>query len=227
MLVFAHRGASGYEPENTLASFKKALELGADGVELDVRLTKDGRVVVMHDPWVIRTTKRFGSIAGKSLNELKKLNAGNGEKIPTLQEVLDLINGKVQMNIELKGKGIALPVADIIKEYAAKGKWKYSDFFVSAFHHKELLEFKKLLPQVKIGALIIGINIQFDKYQKELHAYSVNMWSPFARKSVVEKAHKKGLKVFVYTVNSKREISRMKKIGVDCILTNYPDKAES
>src|ERR1700691_2371330 len=99
MLVIAHRGASGYEPENTLASFKKALEIGVDGIELDVHLSKDGNVMVIHDSWVNRTTNGIGRVENKTLKELQKLDAGNGEKIPTLQEVLDVINRKVLINI--------------------------------------------------------------------------------------------------------------------------------
>jgi len=226
MIIFAHRGASGYQSENTLASFKKALEIGVDGIEFDVHLSKDGHVVVIHDSSIFRTTKRLGFIKNKSLADLKKLDAGKGEQIPTLQEVLDLVNKKAKAQIELKGKGTALPVAKIINEYVQKKKWKYNDFLVSSFNHKELREFKKLLPQIRTGALIIGIKIQFDKYKNELNAYSINMWCPFVRKSVVDEAHRRGLKIFAYTVNSKKEIKRMREIGVDCIFTNYPDRAK-
>lgn len=223
MLMIAHRGASGYEPENTLASFKKALEFGVDGIELDVRLSKDGQVVVMHDPWVNRTTNGWGFVKCKSLSELKKLDAGKGEKIPTLQEVLDLVNRKTTVFIELKAKGTALSVARIIEEYVQKKKWKYSDFFVLSFNHKELQEFKRLAPQVRIGAIIIGIIIQLDKYV-EMGAYFVMMWSKLVKKSIVEDAHKRGLKVFSYTVNTKDESKKMKILGIDGIPSNYPDR---
>ncbi len=224
MLRIAHRGASGYAPENTLASFKKALELGVDGIELDVHLSKDGKVVVMHNTLINIRTNGFGFVSRKSLEELKKLNVGKGEKIPTLQEVLDLVDRKVPMHVELKGKGTAKPVAVIIKEYIQKKKWKYSYFFVSSFHHQELRDFKKLLPQVKVGALIIGIIIRLDAYINEFNAYSLNLWLPFVRESVVKSAHEKGLNVFVYTVNSEKDIKRMKEMGVDGIFSDYPDR---
>lgn len=224
MLVFAHRGASGYAPENTLASFKKALEQGVDGIELDVHLSQDGEVVVMHDSLVNRTTNGAGRISNKSLEELKKLDAGNGEKIPTLQEVLDLVAEKALVNIELKGKGTARVVAVIIQEYVQKKKWKYADFLVSSFHHQELKEFERLLPQVRIGALIIGVFVNYDTYIKDFSAYSINIWSKFVRKSIVKKAHEKGLKIIVYTVNDAKEIRRMKELGVDGIISNYPDR---
>jgi glycerophosphoryl diester phosphodiesterase len=224
MIKVAHRGASGYAPENTLASFKKALELGVDGIELDVHLSKDGKVVVLHDPLLLRTTKKFDFVSKKSLQELQKLDAGCGEKIPTLQEVLDLVNKKVFVNIELKGKGTAQAVAVIIENYVSKKKWKYDNFFVSSFNHKELKIFKKLLPQVKVGALIIGFFINYDKYIKEFDAYSINIWYRLVRKSVVDKVHKHGLKVFAYTVNNENEIKKMKELGVDGIISNYPDR---
>jgi len=223
MLRIAHRGASGYKPENTLAAFKKALEIGVDGIEFDVHLTKDGIVVVIHDKSVNRTTNGIGFVANKSLKELKQLDAEDEEKIPTLQEVLDLINKKVQVHIELKGKNTAKPVAKIIEEYIEKKGWKYSDFFVSSFDHKELRIFKKLLPQIKIGALIIGIFVRYDQYVK-LGVYSLNIWSKLVRRSVVYKAHEKDLKLYVYTVNDKKEIRKMKSYGVDGILSNYPDR---
>jgi glycerophosphoryl diester phosphodiesterase len=223
MLKIGHRGASGYAPENTLASFKKAVEIGVDGVELDVRITKDGELVVIHDAWVNRITNGWGRVSEKTLNELKQLDAGNGEKIPTLQEVLDLINRKVQVHIELKGKNTARPVAKIIEEYIKKKGWKYNDFFVSSFNHNELMIFKRKIPQIKIGALIVGVFIHYDRYIA-LGAYSINMWSKLVRKPVVENAHKRGLKVFVYTVNSEEEMERMKNLGVEGIFTNFPDR---
>ncbi|HSX09626.1 MAG TPA: glycerophosphodiester phosphodiesterase family protein [Candidatus Saccharimonadales bacterium] len=224
MIKIAHRGASGYAPENTLTAFKKALEMGVDGIELDVHLSKDGHVVVLHDPFLLRTTKTFGWVSKKLLKELQQLDAGKGEKIPTLQEVLNLVDKRVKVNIELKAKGTARAVSEIIKIYVATKKWKYDNFFVSSFDHKELLEFKKLIPQIKIGAIIIGINIQFEKYKKELGAYSVSMWLPCVTKSVVQKAHKRGLKVFVYTVNDVKKMNKMKELGVDGIIGNYPDR---
>ena len=223
MKKFGHRGAGGYEPENTLASFKKAIELGVDAIELDVHSLKDGTLVVIHDKKVNRTTNGYGYISKKTIEEIKLLDAGNGEKIPTLQEVLDLVNRKVQVNIELKGKNTAFPVSILINEYVRKKNWKYSDFMVSSFNLHELLVFKKLLPKVRIGVLIIGFILQFDKYVA-LGAHSVNIWSKLVRKSAVEKAHKYGLKLFAYTVNNKSEIAKMKDMGVDGVFSDYPDR---
>ena len=224
MQKIGHRGAKGHEPENTLASFRKAIQLGVDAIELDVHALNDGMLVVIHDKKVNRTTNGKGYVSKKTLQELKNLNAGKGEKIPTLQEVLDVVKRKVQINIELKGENTALPASQIIKEYVKNNGWNYDDFLVSALDHRELQKFHTLVPQVRIGALILGLRINYDKYIKELNAYSIHMFAKLVRKSVVEKAHEKGLKVFVYTVNSKKEIEKMKSLGVDGIFSDYPDR---
>lgn len=224
MVRIGHRGACGYEPENTLASFQKAIAMGVDAIELDVHLSRDGSLVVIHDPMVNRTTNGRGLVSKKTLEELKKLDAGKGEKIPTLQEVLDLVAGRVQVDIELKGTNTALPVSKIIQEYVRHKGWKYSDFLISSFHHRELSKCKQLVPQVRIGVLIVGFFIHFDRYVQELDAYALIMWSKLVRKSVVQKAHSHGLKLYVYTVNNTAEIEKMKALGVDGVCSDYPDR---
>ena len=115
MLIIAHRGASGYEPENTLRSFRKAIGLKSDAIELDVQLTKDNKLVVIHDETVNRTTNGKGKVKDLTLRELRKLDAGKGEKVPTLEEVFNLVKRKVKIHVELKGNNIAKPVNDLIK----------------------------------------------------------------------------------------------------------------
>jgi glycerophosphoryl diester phosphodiesterase len=224
MQKIGHRGAKGYEPENTLASFRKAIQLGVDAIELDVHALNDGTLVVIHDKKVNRTTNGKGYVSKKTLQELKNLNAGKGEQIPTLQEVLDCAERKVQVNIELKGKDTALPASQIIKSYVKNKGWKYSDFLVSSVNYNELRTFREFLPQVRLGLVILGIFIHPDRYVNELHAYSVHPYVKFVRRSLVEKLHKKGLKVFVYTVNSTKDIEKMKSLGVDGIFSDYPER---
>lgn len=226
MIKFAHRGASGYAPENTLASFKKAIALAVDYIELDVHALQDGTLVVIHDANLKRTTNGRGKVHEKTLSDLKKLDAGKGEQIPTLQEVLDLVDRKVKVNIEMKGKGAAEHVARLIKEYVEKKGWQFSDFLVSSFNHKELGKFKQILPQVEVCVETVGFFVHNDRYVKELNARSITIYSKLVRRSVIEKAHKKGLKVFVYTVNNKKEMEKMKALGVDGIFSNYPDRIE-
>ncbi|MFA6466811.1 MAG: glycerophosphodiester phosphodiesterase family protein [Patescibacteria group bacterium] len=224
MLKIGHRGAMGYEPENTLRSFKKAIDLGVDMIELDVYALKTGELVVIHDDKVDRTTNRQGYVMDKSFDELRSLNAGQGEKIPTLDEVFDLVDKKIPINIELKGEGTALPVARLIEQYISDKNWTEEHFLVSSFNHYELRKFQEFKPKIRIGALITGIPIGYSDYGVKLGAYSINLSLEFINQDFVEDAHSKGLKVFVYTVNDKDDIKRMRDMGVDGLFSNYPDK---
>ena len=219
-----HRGAMGYEPENTLLSFKKALELGVDAIELDVYACKTGELVVIHDDKVDRTSNGKGYVIEKTFDELRALDAGKGEKIPTLSEVLDLVNRKVKVNIELKGVGTAKPVSNLIKDYVDNKGWNFDDFIVSSFNHYELKEFGELSPNIKIGALIVGIPIGFAEFAEKLNAHSVNLCVEFINQEFVDDAHKRGMKVYVWTVNDADEIRRMKSLGIDGIFSNFPDR---
>ena len=157
MLKIGHRGAMGHEPENTLCSFQKALELGVDMIELDVYVLKTGELVVIHDDKVDRTTNGHGYVIDKSFKEIRSLDAGQGEKIPTLNEVFGLVDKKVPINVELKGEGTAIPVAKLIEQYINDKGWTEEHFLVSSFDHPELKKFKELKPNIRIGALITGI----------------------------------------------------------------------
>lgn len=224
MLKIGHRGAMGYEPENTLKSFQKALDLGVDMTELDVYVCKSGELVVIHDDKVDRTTDGHGYVIDKTFKEIRSLDAGKGEKIPTLEEVLDLLDRKIPINIELKGENTAEPVAKLIDKYINNNDWKEEDFFISSFNHYELKKFKELKPNIKVGALIVGIPIDFSDYAEKVNAYSVNLNLEFINQQFVDDAHSRGLKVFVFTVNDKDDIKRMRDLGVDGLFSNYPDR---
>lgn len=223
MQRIAHRGASGYAPENTLAAFKKAIDLGVDMVEMDVYVVKDGSLVIMHDRKVDRTTNGFGYIEEKTLEEIKKLTLEDNQKVPLLSEAIDLIDKKAIVNIELKGEGTAEPVSKLIKKYVQKSDWTYEHFFVSSFNHPELAFFKQLLPSVMIGALTTTIPVDYAKYAQDLGAYSAHFYIEFINKAFVDDAKERGLQVYVYTANDVDDISAMKALGVDGIFSNYPD----
>ena len=144
-LKIGHRGAPGYEPENTLRSFEKAISMGVDMVELDVHKCKSGELVVIHDKKVNRTTNKKGFVKNKNLQQLKTLDAGKKEKIPTLKEVLDFINKRVKINIELKGPKTTEAVLKLIEEYINKKKWKYSQFIISSFDSRKIKKLSKLV----------------------------------------------------------------------------------
>jgi glycerophosphoryl diester phosphodiesterase len=224
MKIIGHRGACGYEPENTLISFKKALDLGVDAIELDVYALKSGELVVIHDDTVDRTTNGKGYVMEHSFESLRKLDAGKGEKIPTLQEVLDVIDRRVIVNIELKGGETSSLVAGVIDQYKLKG-WSDEHFIVSSFNHVELAAFSAIKPTIRTGALICGIPIDLAAFASKVNAYAANLSSEFITAELVGDAKARGLKVFVYTVNDEREIRKMIDLKVDGIFTNYPDRA--
>ncbi len=223
MLNIAHRGASGTEPENTLRSFSRTLAMKAEAIELDVHLTKDKKLVVIHDNSVGRTTNGKGWVKNLTFKQLRKLDAGKEEKIPTLKEVFDLVNKRIMIHIELKGKGTAKPVIKLIEQYTKKGWW-YNHFIISSFNFKELKNFYKLNKKVRLAVLFEKNPEKYFKKAALINAYSINFPLTLVTKKYVEKAHEEGLKLFVWTVNTKKNIARMKKLKVDGIFTNFPDR---
>jgi glycerophosphoryl diester phosphodiesterase len=137
LFCFGHRGARGHAPENTVCSVRKALELGADGVEVDVHFA-DGQLVVIHDDTLERTTNGQGRVAKKSFIYLRSLDAGSGERIPMLADIFNAVNRRAVINVELKGPHTAAPVAALIAEYVSRHGWSYDDFLVSSFDHARI-----------------------------------------------------------------------------------------
>lgn len=220
-LCIGHRGARGLEPENTLRSVRKALELGADGIEVDVYFA-DGNLVVIHDETLERTTNGTGRVEEKPFDYLRSLDAGCGEKIPTLREVFDAVDRSAFVNVELKGTGTAEPVAELIAEYVNGHGWSGEDFLVSSF---DLTELRKLAGRgIRLGVLFTKPPADFPAIAKSLGAHSIHLASQFAGRRMVGKAHACGLAVFVYTVNSAAAIVKMRELGADGVFTDYPDR---
>lgn len=223
-LRIGHRGAAGYEPENTLLSFKKALKLKVDLVELDAQICKTGQVVVIHDAKIDRTTKETGFVTQKTFQELRALDVGKGQRIPTLQEVLDVLDRKIRVNIEIKGSDAAKPVFDIMQTYVSQKGWSWDDFLVSSFNHYELLEFNRLTSKVKVGAVIAGVPIGYAECATRVNAYSLHPSKEFINQALVDDAHKRGMKVFAYTPNDMDFIQKVKSLGVDGLFSDFPDR---
>ena len=217
-----HRGAMGHAPENTLSSFDKALQLGTPCVELDVHYV-DENLVVFHDDRLERTTYGSGYLAAQNFKHLRSLDAGHGEKIPTLAEVFELINKRAGVNIELKGPNTAGPVADFISALRKQG-WDNDLILVSSFNHRELAVIKQLDPLIKLGALIVGLPLDDAAFAAGLGAYSVHPSLEFVDGRFVNNAHSHGLRVFVFTVNHQEDINKMRELGVDGVFTNYPER---
>ena len=222
LICFAHRGASGHEPENTLSAVEKAISLGTDWIEVDVYAVK-GELIVIHDERLERTTNGAGYVRDKSLADLRSLNAGKGQRIPTLREVLDSVNRRAGINVELKGPKTARLAVILIEEYVRERQWNYEQFIVSSFNRRQLIKVKKLNPHIRIGILIDLPRRHYAIFARRYDAYSVHVQIDLARARFVARAHERGLKVFVYTVNSSEDIDRLQALGVDGIFTDFPE----
>ena len=224
MLKIGHRGAMGYGPENTINSFAKALELGVDGIELDVHVCKSGEVVVIHDDRVDRTTNGHGIVVEMTLQELKKLDAGKGERIPTLKEVFDFVDRRAIIDIELKAEGISGSVADIIRQYILEQGWINTQFMISSFDHHELKRCHEQIPDVPFSPIIAAKPLDYALMAQAMNADSIKPFFEFLDFNFVQDAHQRGVKVITWTVNRRDDIKRVLNMGVDGIISNYPDR---
>lgn len=219
LMCIGHRGARGHAPENTLPSFERAIALGCDWVELDV-YALDSHLVVIHDEKVDRTTNGKGLLADFSFDALRELDAGDGAVIPTLNEVLDLIDQRCGVNIELKGTDTAAPVSRMLRDYCAHG-WQPTQFLLSSFSHQELALAD---PAFRRGALFNRRHEDLWQQAAAVRAWSVNFALKDVDRPLVEEAHRLGYRVLVYTVNKPGDIRRMIALGVDGLFSDYPDR---
>jgi len=217
IIKIAHRGASAYEPENTLRAFEEAIRLGADMIELDVRLSKDGELVVIHDDRLERTTDGFGFVGDKTLAELKTLDAGRGEKIPTLREVLDITKGRARLVIELKEEGTEELALNLIRESGST-----DEVIVVSFSLAILRKVKELSRDIKTGAIYF-MSANPIRRVKESSADAIAPYHYFVTKALVKEAHENNLIVIPWTVDSKSRAQKLIEMGVDGIVSNKPD----
>jgi len=218
ILKIGHRGAKGYEPENTLISFEKAIDLKVDGIELDVHLSSDRILMVIHDETIDRTTNGKGFVNQFTSLELKKYG------IPTLTEVLNLANQKCFINPELKGFGTAKPVVDLITHYISEENWNYDDFLVSSFDWKMLDEIQLLNPKIRIGVLTEDTIETALAFAKKIKAFSIHPDYRLLTEENVALMQENGFKVFSWTVNSTEDIQKIKSFNVNGIISDFPDR---
>jgi glycerophosphoryl diester phosphodiesterase len=224
MLKIGHRGAKGYEPENTLVSFQKALDLQVNAIELDVHLSADGEIIVIHDETIDRTTNGKGFVNGLSLQELKALLIDGKYEIPTLEEVFDLVSQKCFINIELKSPDATDKVVALIEKYVTKKGCKYNQFLVSSFDWNALQRVASLNDKIGIGVLTetdLDLALAFAKtiQAKSIHPY-------FHLLTIENTAHiqEKGFQVFPWTINEIEDIQKIKTYNVNGIITDFPDR---
>ena len=226
MLIFAHRGASGVEPENTLRAIKSALDTNVDGIEIDIHEV-DGKLLVIHDRWLHRTTSGTGQIFQHNYEHLRTLDAGQGETIPTLDEVFSLVAGRCKINLELKGINNISLLYSYIDNAIETTNLIIDDILISSFNHRLLYTINQQRPEFAIGALTACYPLDYAKFAEKLNAYSVHLDVNFISKHFVSDAHQRGLKVFVYTVDEFEDIKTMKALGVDGIFSNFPTRSKS
>lgn len=225
-IIIGHRGARGHVVENSLPSIEKAIDLGSDAIEIDVFKIADGSIIVFHDQTVDRLTQATGPIEAYRKETLDTLSLEGGVKIPTLAQVLDLIDARVVLNVELKGAGTAKPVFDILQYYIDTKGWKLNDFIISSFRWDELEAIRELSPKIPIGILtsedIDGAILEGEK----LDAVAIHPHFKSLNSQNVERMHEKNFKIYPWTVNDTADINAMKRFKVDGIITDYPDRIQ-
>lgn len=222
-LNIGHRGAMGHETENTIASVKKALALNVDMIEIDVFVIKSGELVVFHDEILDSLTDTSGNIEDFTWDELQKVVVKGNHHIPTLAEVIETINQKVPLNIELKGKNTAKPTFELLQTFYKKG-WKKDHFVISSFLWYELEKFRKLDSEIALAVLTEENPLEAIAMGKKLKAVAINPWWKTLTKENVKQLHEEGFKICTYTVNEPDDIKTVSELGVDGIFCNFPER---
>ena len=229
VLITAHRGDSSMAPENTLAAFEKAIEAGADFIELDVTETKDGVLVILHDNSLERTAELEKNVWEITYDEIQELDAGSwfseeyaGERIPTLQEVIDVCKGEIKLNIEIKSTGFeSEEFIDKIVSCIQENELQ-EECIVTSFNYSMVQEVKSIDESIKTGIVLSGDKQELSKFN-DMDLFSISY--KILDKDMVEEAHAMGKAVHVWTVNEKSDLRKFQKMGVDSIITNYPKEA--
>ena len=226
ILVVGHRGAMGHVLENTIESVQKAIELNVDGIEIDVFKSKTGELVVYHDPFLSRLSNSNAFIEQISLDSIKKIELIGGYFIPTLKEIVDIIPEKIFLNIELKGQDTAFETNKIIINYLNTYNFPVSKFIISSFRWDELKKIRSFNKDIPIAILVDSLYKIDDaiKLAKQINAVALNPNKEFITKEIVNKIQSKNIKVYPYTINTPRNIRKMRSMGVDAIITDFPER---
>lgn len=216
LLIIGHRGVMGVEPENTLRSFRHAEQAGMDAIELDLHLSKDGALVVMHDTDVDRTTDGKGAIADRTLAELRELDAGQGERIPVFEEVLDAVGSPIQA--EIKDAAAARALAEVMLRRDLAGRVE-----VSSFHDEAVSEIAALVPGVRTVLIASRWGPDIVARAKAAGAATVALNIRRLTLETVEKAHAEGLKVLGWVVNTQDHLRLVRALDLDGATTDYPE----
>ena len=226
VLRIGHRGSKGYIAENTLESIKHAILLGVDGIEIDVFKCLSGELVLSHENNLKRLTGKSGQLEKLTLGELKKFLVVGKYKIPTLTDVLTRIEAPLFVNIELKGLNTAQATSQIIADLSKNTSWNIENFIISSFNWNELEQFRSIDKNTPVGVLLsnsMSINEAIE-FGKKINAQAIHPNFKLLNEKTVKKIKNNGFKIYTWTVNSKDDINYMKKLKVDGIISDFPDK---
>jgi glycerophosphoryl diester phosphodiesterase len=216
--IMGHRGAPREEPENTLRSIRRALEIGVDAVEVDVHLSRDGRVVVIHDERVDRTTNGQGRVRDLTFAELRELDAGRGERLPSLEEVVDLVNGRAHLVVEVKAPAAGLPVLRIFREREI-----FRDAHLISFWHPLVKALKEQEPRLRTGVLLVGCPVDPAGLVRPALAEALLLNYAYVTPELVAAAHAHDLLVYVWNIDDVETLKPYLEMNLDGIGTNRPD----
>lgn len=226
VLRIGHRGSKGYIAENTLESINHAILLGVDGIEIDIFKCLSGELVLSHENDLKRLTGKSGQLEKLTLNELKKFLVVGKYNIPTLIDVLTKIETPLFVNIELKGLNTAQPTSKIISDISTNTSWSFEHFIVSSFNWDELELFRSVDKNTPVGVLVsksMSINEAIE-FGKNINAQAIHPNFKLLNEKAVKKIKNNGFKIYTWTVNDEDDINFMKKLKVDGIISDYPDR---
>tara|TARA_Y200000002_G_scaffold50045_1_gene36041 strand:- start:335 stop:1024 length:690 start_codon:yes stop_codon:yes gene_type:complete len=226
LLRIGHRGSKGYVAENTLESINHAILLGVDGIEIDIFKCLSGELVLSHENNLKRLTGKSGQLENLTLEDLKEFLVVGKYKIPTLKDVLIRVKKPLFLNIELKGLDTAKATSKIIEDFSKSTSWSIENFIVSSFCWNELEEFRYINKNTPVGVLVsksMSIN-EAIKFGKKINAQAIHPNYALLNDKTVKKIKNNGLKIYTWTVNNKDDINFMKKLKVDGIISDYPDR---
>jgi len=226
-LIIGHRGARGHIAENTLPSLQKAIDLGVDGIEIDIFRCASGELVVFHDITLEKLTNAEGYIEQLSLDSIRKIAVLEDYAIPTLAEALDLIDGQVFLNIELKGPNTAVLTDQLLQEYFTSEQWTPEKILISSFNWDELKAFYEVNSTVPIAILTEDDPLDAIPIAQQLNAVAINPNYRMLTPEVVRKIHKQNLKIYPWTINQPEDIQTALKLGVDAIITDFPERVQA
>ncbi|WP_158209363.1 glycerophosphodiester phosphodiesterase [Myroides phaeus] len=223
ILRIGHRGAMGHITENTVESIQKAIDLNCDVIEIDVFKIKSGELMVFHDDQLDRLTNVTGNIEDYTYNELQKVKVNGVYQIPTLEKIIETIDRKAVLNIELKGNNTAKETHQLIQLFINKG-WTNTDFIISSFKWNELEKMRSLNNSIDIAVLTEEEPADAIAFAKQINAVAINPYHKDLNALNASKIREANLKIYPWTVNDQEDINRMKELKVDGIITNYPER---